>query len=109
VRPSDPRHHDLVDIVSVRVVGDYTIHLVFDDGYERTVDLSDELWGEVFEPLRDRAVFAQVTIEDGHLRWPNGADLDNEVLRYDLETARGRPLGRGAPPRPVPTPAHENR
>jgi hypothetical protein len=99
----DPKLHDLVGLVEVEVVGDFTLRLVFDDGYERTVDLEPVLWGQIFEPLRDPKLFALVTIDPVTrvLTWPNGADMDNEVLRYDLETADGGPPARGAPARPV--------
>jgi hypothetical protein len=99
----DPRVHYLVRLVSVDVVGDFALHLVFDDGYERTVDLEPVLSGEVFEALQDPAFFAQVAIDPVTrvLTWPNGADLDNEVLRFDLEPADGGPAARGAPARPV--------
>lgn len=99
----DPHAHHLVDLVSVDVVGDYTLRLVFDDGFERTVDLEPVLWGEIFAPLRDPSLFAQVTIDPVTrvLTWPNGADMDNEVLRYGLETADGGPGARGAPARPA--------
>jgi hypothetical protein len=36
---------------------DYCIWLKFADGVEGEVSLESELWGEVFEPLKDRAVF----------------------------------------------------
>lgn len=71
----------LVDAYYVR---DYTIHLRFADGVEGDVDLRDELYGEVFEPLKDSAVFRQFTVhpEFHTLAWPNGADLAPEFL-YD--------------------------
>ena len=42
-------------------------------------DLADELWGEVFEPLRDPAFFGRFTV-DHTLVWPNGADFAPEFL-----------------------------
>ena len=44
-------------VVEARHVKDYRVWLKFQDGTEGEVDLKDELWGEVFEPLRDTTVF----------------------------------------------------
>ena len=62
--------------------GDYTVHLRFADGTEGEIDLSEELYGELFEPLKDPAVFRQFTVhpEFRTLCWPNGADLAPEFL-----------------------------
>lgn len=79
----------MLHVVSVRHVRDHVLWLRFDDGSEGEVDLREELEGPVFAPLRDPAVFRQVTI-DPELRtvtWPNGADFAPEFLR---ELARGR-------------------
>ena len=48
------------------------------------IDLAGELWGPVFEPLRDRTVFVQaaVTSECGTIIWPSGADFAPKWL-YD--------------------------
>ena len=67
---------------AVTHLGEFTLRLEFSDGSIRDVDLSDELHGQVFEPLRDPDVFAQVKInpETGTIEWPNGADLAPEFL-----------------------------
>ena len=39
--------------VAVRVLRPYVIEVTFNDGARREVDLEPELWGQVFEPLRD--------------------------------------------------------
>lgn len=67
----------LVRVKSVRCVGPRTIRVRFDDDAVRDVDLSEELWGEVFEPLRDPKFFGKVFVNDetGTVEWPNGADL----------------------------------
>ena len=42
--------------------GDYRIWLQFEDGVEGEVDLESELWGEVFEVLKDKARFAAFSL-----------------------------------------------
>jgi hypothetical protein len=46
------------------------------------VDIEPLLYGEMFEPLRDFARFAEVTVDPelGTVVWPNGADLSPEFL-----------------------------
>jgi hypothetical protein len=69
-------------VTGVRHVGDYTLKVDFNDGITKRVDLEDELYGEIFEPLRDIEVFKQVTIneETNTVEWPNGADFAPEFL-----------------------------
>ena len=69
-------------VAEARYVQDYTIHLRFTDGTEGDVDLRDELYGEVFEPLKDQAFFQQFFVhpEFHTLCWPNGADFAPEFL-----------------------------
>ena len=71
------------DIVAAKALGGYRLHLRFEDGVEGVVDLALHLsFRGVFEPLCDPAYFAQVRVdaELGTVAWPNGADLDPEVL-----------------------------
>ncbi len=76
-------------ITSARYVNGFTVWLRFADGAEGTVDLTTELTGPIFEPLRDRNQFAQVRLhpELKTLVWPNGADLAPEFLRSRLRAA----------------------
>jgi hypothetical protein len=74
-------------ICSVDPLDGFVLRLGFDDGTTREVDLADELWGPVFEPLRnDPQLFRKVRVdrELGTIVWPNGADLDPDVLHGDL-------------------------
>lgn len=68
------------DIIKADVVGAAQLRVTFDDGEVRELDLSDKLRGEVFEPLRDPTVFAQVQVDLGALEWPTGAGLDPIVI-----------------------------
>ena len=69
-------------IIEVKALGDYKLWLRFRDGTTGTVDLSAELWGPMFEPLKDRTLFAKATVhpELYTVTWPNGADLSPEFL-----------------------------
>jgi hypothetical protein len=69
-------------LVAVRWVRDWVLWVRFSDGSEGEVDLSAELDGPVFEPLRDPVYFrAFVLNPDLHtVAWPNGADLAPEFL-----------------------------
>jgi hypothetical protein len=73
----------LVDVVEVRVIDERRLYLRFEDGAAGEVDL-DRLvrWEGVFEPLRDPQRFAEVRVDPdlGTIVWPNGADIDPDVL-----------------------------
>jgi hypothetical protein len=73
-------------VCSVEPLDGFVLKLAFDDGVVREVDLEHELWGPVFEPLREKPeVFRQVRVDDelGTIVWPNGADMDPDVLHGD--------------------------
>ncbi len=79
-------HHPAVDVTDVEVLGGHRVRITFNDGAVVTRDLSPLLWGPIFEEIRtDPQKFGAVAIdcELGVLSWPNGADLDSEMLRYD--------------------------
>ena len=71
-----------LEVRRVQPVRGYVLRLEFNDGAVREVDLSDELHGEVFAPLRDPAFFTQAAVnpETGTVEWPNGADFAPEFL-----------------------------
>lgn len=60
----------------------YLLKLTFNNGTTGIVDLSQSLWGEVFEPLRNPELFNQFRLDPelGTIAWPNGADLAPEYL-----------------------------
>ena len=71
----------LVHVTGVTVVGDHSLHLLFEDGTVGDVSFGDEEWTGVFEPLRDPARFAEVTVEAGTIVWPDdGLDMAPEPL-----------------------------
>jgi hypothetical protein len=76
----------LVHVTSVQVLDGYRLLLTFEDGTAGPIDLTDELWGPVFEPLKDPALFARVRVDEvcGTIVWPNGADFAPEWLHEVL-------------------------
>ena len=69
-------------VVDATYLHDYVIHIRFADGTEGDVDLIQDIYGEIFEPLKDLAAFKRFTIhrEFHTLCWPNGADIAPEYL-----------------------------
>jgi hypothetical protein len=76
-------------VVEARYISGRTIWLRFSDGAEGEVDLSAEIHGEIFEPLRDVEYFRkfEVSRELGTVVWPNGADFAPEFLRASVKVA----------------------
>ena len=72
----------ILRVTDAKLVREFIVWVRFNDGSEGEVDLSGELDGPVFEPLRDPKVFARFRLDpDVHtLVWPNGADLAPEFL-----------------------------
>jgi len=76
------------EVVDCRVVGDTTLHLRFRDGWVGALDLAPALKGPMFEALRRPEKFREVSITNGSLGWPSGADICPSVLRYWCELGR---------------------
>jgi hypothetical protein len=74
----------MVRISSVRPLAGLSVELTFTDGVIASVDLAPVLRGPVFDPVRaDHTLFGAVAVDRdlGTIVWPNGADLDPNVLR----------------------------
>ena len=61
---------------------DYRLFVRFNNGESGEVDLYAELDGEMFEPLRDKTLFATAHHHPVYrtVAWSNGADLAPEFL-----------------------------
>jgi hypothetical protein len=77
-------------VVAVRYVREHNRWIRFADDVAGEVDLSNGLRGEMFEPLRDPARFAEVSIEYNTLAWPDGADWAPETLYERVRAENGR-------------------
>jgi len=73
----------MVRIRGVESLGGFRVRLSLTDGSSREIDLAQYLNGPVFEAIRtDPAAFQAVRIDEelGTIVWPNGADIDPDVL-----------------------------
>jgi hypothetical protein len=75
-------------IAEMKYISDYRIWLKFDDGSQGEVDLEAELWGDIFEPLKEKGVFKQARLDTelNTITWDNGADFSPEFL-YEMVTS----------------------
>ena len=82
-------------VTNVTHLKEYQLRLIFDNGVVKNVDLQAELYGEVFEPLKEIDFFKQVEVnpETNTIEWPNGADFAPEFL-YEI----GREVGQETTP-----------
>ena len=73
----------MVRVKTVEVLEGFRVKLGFTDGSTKAVDLEPYLRGPIFEPMRkDEQRFAEVRVDEelGTIVWPNGADIDPDVL-----------------------------
>jgi hypothetical protein len=70
------------NLESAEYLGVYKLRLTFTDGKVGEIEIEGELWGEVFEPLKDLELFKQFRVDAELMTivWPSGADLAQEYL-----------------------------
>ena len=82
----------MIDVIEVRPMGEHRVFIRFEDGVQGEIDIAELIAFEgVFAALRDPARFAEVRVhpELGTVYWPNGADLDPDVLYAKVS---GKPI-----------------
>ncbi len=87
----------MATLVKIEARTAFRLFVEFSDGVSGEVDVAPRLFGPMFEPLLDPAIFAQVVIDEfGAPSWPNGADLAPDAL-YDAvsQARRIEPQGTG--------------
>ena len=78
----------LVRVKSVEHLENFRVRITFQNDVQKEIDLEKFLWGEIFEPIRKNPeVFRSVKVIGGTIGWDNGADVDPDVLYYDLKPA----------------------
>lgn len=70
-------------VKSFKIVGDYTIELVFVDGKRQTINFEPVIGKGWMANLKEVAYFKKVKLNNGgNLEWPDGQDFNPEAL-YD--------------------------
>lgn len=78
----------LVRVREVYPLEGYNCRLKFEDGTQKVINLEPYLHGPIFEPIRsDKKMFDRVQVVEGTIGWENGADIDPDILYYDLKPA----------------------
>ena len=73
----------MIHIVGVELADPFKLLLEFSTGEHKLVDVEALLRGPIFLPVRqDPGYFRLVKVDDelGTIAWPNGADIDPDVL-----------------------------
>ena len=74
-------------VTNAKALDDYQLELTFETNEVKIFDMKPYLELGVFKALKDEPFFQKVRVSFGSVAWPNGIDLDPEVLYED-----GKPL-----------------
>ena len=81
----------LVRVRAVEPKEKFTVFVQFTDGLQKHINLEPYLHGPIFELIRNNVSgFHAMFVDEGTIVWPNGADIDPEVLYYKLTPAWSR-------------------
>ena len=72
-------------ITQLNVLPDYRLEVVFRDGTSGIVDLSDEPFDGVFEPLANPTFFEKATLKNGVVVWPGGLDIAPDAMYREIK------------------------
>lgn len=86
----------ILHVLKAHALKPHRLKLLFNDGTEKTVDVTPLLRGPVFKPLLSPTYFARVSVDPvaGTVVWPNGADFAPEALHL-LPAVQRAPRKRG--------------
>ena len=75
-----------IEVTKAEYLEGYRLLLLFNNGEQKIVDLSNSLKGPVFTPLKNINYFKNFSIKFNTIEWENGADFAPEYL-YEIGTA----------------------
>ncbi len=70
----------MLKVIDIDYLGDYKLHLIFNDQTSGWVDLQDILHYPAYQSLKEKSNFIQYALVNGTIEWYNGADLAPEFL-----------------------------
>ena len=73
-----------IHVVDSKYLGGHKVWVSFNDGASGEIDLSSELDGKIFEPLKEAEYFRSFKLRGHTLSWDNGADFAPEFLREKI-------------------------
>ena len=72
-----------LEVLEAKYIENYIINITFNNGETKIVDLSNQLFGKVFDPLKNEDYFKTFKIKYNTIEWDNGADFAPEFL-YEI-------------------------
>lgn len=72
----------MLEVINAQYHDGFKIWIQFNDGTTGIADLYNDLWGQLFEPLKDINLFKKFKVSEimNTIEWENGADLAPEFL-----------------------------
>lgn len=67
-------------VINVKPLPDYRLLVTFENQEERIFDVKPYLTLGVFSELKDTVKFREASVKFDTVEWPNGADIDPEIL-----------------------------
>jgi hypothetical protein len=72
-------------VKQVRLLEDYQLELLFENGEQRIFDVKPYLQRGVFVRLQNRATFQAVRVVAGSVEWPGELDLSYDTLYLESQ------------------------
>jgi len=69
-----------LSVKKVKPLANYKLELTFENKEKRIFDVKPYLNTGLFKTLKDENIFNMVKVSYDSIEWPNGVDLDPEVL-----------------------------
>ncbi|MBI5235196.1 MAG: DUF2442 domain-containing protein [Deltaproteobacteria bacterium] len=70
----------LLDVISVKTLGDHTLELVFENGAKRIFDMEPFFDRKPFVKLKGSPLFFKASVRYGTVVWPEDIDIAPETL-----------------------------